>query len=101
MSGSSGVAERLEVGGLLIVVVVGHRDEQRVAQANSLKHERLQGARGSAVAVEKRMHRRNVIVQRKCLNERIMLAEHRVHRLNEAVQRLSALRSAFSTSMAR
>ena len=83
-----------EIGVFLIVVVVGHGDEQGIAQAGPLQHQGLQGPGRSPVAIEKGVHGCEMIVQRQGLNQRIVLQVRALRRLDQLIERLSAFGAA-------
>ena len=95
------LVQRVQIGRLVLVVVVRHRDEQRVAQARALEHERLQGASRAAVAVEKGVHCSDVVVQGKGLDERVVVAETSSHRFGQAPKCLGAFLAALGAAMPR
>src|SRR5262249_3818728 len=82
ISGSD-LRQNIEVSVLLLMVVVRHCDERRVAKLGSLQEKRFQCARGPSIAIEKRVHRRKVVMQCHGLNERIVAAEFALHRTDQ------------------
>src|SRR5271170_3053494 len=94
-------AERCEVGFLLVVVKIGHRNEGDVFQACSLEKQSLQASGRSAMAIQEWMHRRELIVDRQRANQRIMIPKGAVRSLTKLLDRLQALRAALHTAMPR
>ena len=100
MSGT-GIVESLEIRDFLFVVVVRHRDEQRVTETDPLEHKRLHGSGSATIAVEKWVQRRKVVVQSERLDEWVVLVEDRACGLDELAQRLGAFVSTLPTPVAR
>jgi hypothetical protein len=73
------LVERVQIAALVLVVEVRHGDQERVTKTGAPQHQRLEGTRRAAVAVEERVHRRHVVVQRQGLHERIVVAKVAAH----------------------
>ena len=71
------------------------------ARACTLEHQRLEGAGGAAVAVEKWMHRRQVVVEPEGLDQRIVIAEDGADRPRHLVKGGGAVVAPFRAAMAR
>src|SRR5882724_2594303 len=90
-----------QVGRLLVVVVVGHRDEEFVLQPGALKEQRLDGPCRASVAIEKRVHRADVVVERQRLDQLIMAAKLPFERIAQPSKGNLAFAPPFDASVAR
>ncbi len=93
--------QRVQIAHLVLIVVIRHGDEERVTQAGTLEHDRLQRAGRAAIAVEKRMDRREVIVQRERLDERVLIPKGRLRGPHQPAHGGGAFLTAFGPAMSR
>src|SRR5262249_47395820 len=99
--GGSDSCKACEVAGFLVVVIVAHRDERRVAQSGALKHQGFQSARRATIPVEKRMHRGEMEMGANRLDQRIVLLELAVDSLDERTECVLARLAALDAPMFR